>query len=164
MISEEAYEKLRLEVASQNLSDGELAESVHLYLRDYWSVSEENPNWSKRQIEQTLLRPTGVTSLVNRASENYLEGALSSTRSQRRSRAVLGASKSVLLGVISNIIFTLIMILFFLSAQDISSSFFRSLGFEIVPQSSQSGRTGTQLEDLNAPGVLPAPTGLLEAD
>lgn len=164
MISEEAYEKLRSEVESQNLGEGELAESVHLYLRDYWSVSEENPNWSKRQIEQTLLRPTGVTSLVNRASENYLEGALSSTRWQRRSRSVFEASKSVLLGVISNIIFTLIMILFFLSAQDISASFFRSLGFEIVPPSSQSGGTGTQLEDLSAPGVLPAPTELLESD
>lgn len=133
MISEGAYNKIKMEVSRQNLPLGVLSESVHLYIKDAQEVKIEHPSWSDGQIQTTLLRPTGVTSLVKRAEENFLDSAITATKNRRLLAGFYSSGASIIIGVISNILFTLLMIGFFLSAQDISESFFRALGFQVVP-------------------------------
>lgn len=138
MISDDAYNKLKDEVQSRKLSEGVLAESLHLYLKDFQSTQSENPEMQDNEIQSLLLRPTGVKSLINVATDNYKDGAVLATQNHRFLVGWISFGSNILVGVIANIIFTLVMIAFFLSARDVSENFFRALGFQINREISQN--------------------------
>lgn len=128
MISDEAYEKIQAEVQKRNLHRGVLSECLLIYIKDYRALLAENPKMAKKQIHAMLMRPTGISSLVNIAEEKHLSGAIKVTKTYRTRVELLSFAISVMAGFFANIVFTAVMIGFFIVAQDVTNGFFKKIG------------------------------------
>lgn len=138
MITDSAKDAIKVEVDTRGLNEGVLSTALLLYLRDYNASVEHDPKLSQRSREASLLTPTAIKNIVEQAHLLFRQNAKDELRIDRLKDSAFSSLWSIALGVIANIIFVFLSIIFVLSAQNTAANFFESLGFSVKPNTSQS--------------------------
>jgi hypothetical protein len=132
MISDAAFAAVALEVQSRRSKDGVLGEALALYQRNFTDLQASNHALTVAQIEQTLLVSTSVSSVVSVAERQFRDNALSGTRYDRVKASIASFGMNIFIGIITNFLFVVLMLIVYLAAQDTAQSVFRSLGVTFV--------------------------------
>lgn len=131
MISEAGYNAVLQEVQRRGCNEGVLGTALVLYQMNYKDIKDSNPSMTAREVERSLLIPTSIDSVVTTAERTFGDQALRHTRRSRAIGRLREIGWIVLTGVFANFVFVILMIMFYLAAQDTAKSFFSSLGLSI---------------------------------
>lgn len=146
MISDAAFTAISTEVNSRKASDGVFGEALALYQENYVDMKASNSALTPAGIERILLVPTTITSIVIVAERNFHKNALKATVSVRKRAAWKDAGANIMLGFVTNFLFLVIMLAFYLAAKDTAQSFFRSLGINEISEYSENSTNRREKE------------------
>lgn len=136
MISKVAYIALFQEVQRRGFREGVLGMALVLYQKNYDDLRSTNANLSTKDVERSLLLPTSIDSVITAAERPFKDQALRTTRKERAIGTLKNVASTVGLGLLTNFLFVVLMIAFFLTAQDTARSFFNSMGVRLVEEKS----------------------------
>jgi hypothetical protein len=172
VISDAAYTALSAEAQRRSVPSGVLGEALYLYQKNYTDLHVSNSALTDSDIERTCLLPTTIDSVLEGAQRQFKNNAIVTTRKERIVASVKSVATSLTLGVISNVIFVMLMLIFYVVARDTAPGVLKSIGIELAADAQQPAlentavATSTRLEQqLKQPRLLlPSTAGQSDAN
>jgi hypothetical protein len=131
VISDAAFTALEQEAARRSNSKAVLAAALRLYQENYLAARKANPNLTRVNAEALLLMPTSIASLLDQSEREFNSTARAALLPERIGKSFGDAVLSIVLNIISSILFVVISIGVYLSMQDTAKNLFQSFGLDV---------------------------------